>query len=62
MGSQASARPVVVLNGNDLTLADIVLIGVGDKDVALDPVALGRCRKSRRFLENEVAEDRWVSR
>jgi len=60
MRSQVSAKPVVVLNGNDLTLEDIVLIGVGDKDVALDPVALGRCRKSRQFLENEVREDRII--
>ncbi len=61
MKSQVSATtPVVVLNGKDLTVEDIVLIGIGDKDVALDPVALGRCRKSRRFLENEVAEDRII--
>ena len=53
-------RPVVVLNGNDLTVEDIVAIGVGDKKVALDPAALERCRASRRFLEEEVAAQRVI--
>jgi histidine ammonia-lyase len=46
-----STRPTVVLTGNDLTVEEIVAIGVGDKEVALDPAALERCRASRRFLE-----------
>jgi histidine ammonia-lyase len=50
-----SARPTIVLNGSDLTVEDIVAIGVGDKQVALDPAALQRCRASRAFLEEEVA-------
>jgi histidine ammonia-lyase len=50
-----SARPTIVLNGSDLTVEDIVAIGVGDKQVALDPAALRRCRASRAFLEEEVA-------
>lgn len=53
-------RPVAVLNGNDLTVEDIVAIGVGDKKVALDPAALERCRASRRFLEEEVAAQRVI--
>jgi len=53
-------RPIVVLNGYDLTIEDIVAIGVGDKEVALDPVALERCRASRMFLEEEVAARRII--
>jgi len=53
-------RPEVVLNGNDLTIDDIVAIGVGDKAVALDPAALDRCRRSRAFLEQEVAARRII--
>ena len=55
-----SERSTVVLNGNDLTIEDIVAIGVGDKQVALDPVALERCRASRLFLEEEVAAKRVI--
>jgi len=54
------SQAVVVLNGNDLTIRDIVAIGVGDKQVALDPAALKRCRASRRFLEEEVAAKRII--
>src|SRR5512138_1236570 len=50
----------VILNGNDLTVEEIVAIGVGDRKVALDPAALERCRKSRAFLEEEVAAKRVI--
>jgi len=53
-------RPEVVLNGNDLTIDDIVAIGIGDKAVALEPAALDRCRRSREFLEREVAAKRVI--
>jgi histidine ammonia-lyase len=53
-------RPTVVLNGGDLTVDDIVAIGIGDKAVALDPAALERCRRSRAFLEQEVATRRVI--
>jgi len=53
-------RPEVVLNGNDLTIDDVVAIGVGDKAVALDAAALDRCRRSRAFLEQEVAARRII--
>lgn len=56
MGNQQT----VVLSGNDLTVDDIVAIGVGDKKVALDPEALERCRASRTFLEQEVAAQRVI--
>ena len=51
---------IIVLNGNDLTIDEIVAIGVGDKQVALDPQALERCRASRQFLEDEVAAKRII--
>ena len=35
-------KETVVLNGCDLTIDDIVAIGVGDKQVALDPQAVER--------------------
>lgn len=53
-------RPEVILNGNDLTVDDIVAIGIGDKGVALDPSALERCRRSRAFLEREVSARRII--
>jgi len=53
-------RPVVILNGYDLTVEDIVAIGVGDKSVALEGAAIERCRASRAFLEGEVAARRII--
>jgi histidine ammonia-lyase len=53
-------RPAVVLNGNDLTVEDIVAIGIGDKRVEIDPAALERCRKSRDFLAREVEARRII--
>ncbi len=50
----------VVLTGNDLSVEDIVAIGVGDKVVSLDNRALDRCLESRRFLENEVQAGRII--
>ncbi|PLX82643.1 MAG: histidine ammonia-lyase [Desulfuromonas sp.] len=50
----------VILNGSDLTVDEIVGIGVGDKAVVLDPAALERCRASRAFLEEEVAAKRVI--
>ncbi len=53
-------RPAVLLNGSDLTVADVVAIGIGDKRVALAPDALARCRESRQFLADEVAAKRVI--
>ncbi|RMD73667.1 MAG: histidine ammonia-lyase, partial [Lentisphaerae bacterium] len=53
-------RRFVVLNGNDLTIADIVAVGIGDRDVALAPEALERCRASRMFLEEQVKARRVI--
>ncbi len=53
-------KPTVFLNGHDLTADDIVAIGIGDKQVALDPEAIERCRASRSFLEEEVAARRVI--
>jgi histidine ammonia-lyase len=55
-----TAKNIVVLNGYDLTIEDIVAIGIGDKKVALDPKALKRCKESRTFLEKEVAAKRVI--
>jgi len=53
-------RPAVVLCGSDLTIEDIVAIGVGDKCVKLDTKAVKRCRASRAFLEEEIAAGRII--
>jgi histidine ammonia-lyase len=58
--SEVDQRPALALNGFDLTVEDIVAIGVGDKQVALDSAAIERCRASRRFLEEEVAARRII--
>ena len=50
----------IVLNGSDLTVEDIVAIGVGDKQVSLDPAAVKRCQASRSFLEEEVSARRII--
>nr|WP_320050709.1 aromatic amino acid ammonia-lyase [uncultured Desulfuromonas sp.] len=50
MGEQKS----VVLTGNDLTVEQIIAVGVGDLKVELDEQALQRCRDSRTFLEEAV--------
>jgi histidine ammonia-lyase len=47
-------KPIIKLNGNDLTIDQIVAIGIGDKHVELDEKALDKCRQSRAFLENEI--------
>lgn len=44
----------VVLTGNDLTVEQIIAVGVGDLKVSLDEQALQRCRESRTFLEEAV--------
>ena len=48
-------RQSVVLNGHDLTVEEIIAVGVGDFKVELDEQALERCRASRTFLEEAVA-------
>ena len=53
-------RPTVTLNGNNLSIEDIVAIGIGDKKVAIDPKALSRCKASRSFLEEEVLAKRII--
>ena len=53
-------QETVVLNGNDLTIEDIVYIGVGDKKVELAEDAMERSRASRAFLEEEVAKKRII--
>jgi histidine ammonia-lyase len=50
----------VVLNGNDLSIEDIVYIGVGDKNIKLCNEALKRCKASRAFLAKAVFEKRII--
>ena len=49
-----ATRKSVVLTGNDLTVEDIIAVGVGDLRVELDEQALQRCRESREFLVQAV--------
>lgn len=51
---------MVMLTGNDLSVEDIVAIGIGDKQVAIAPEAKARCRASRVFLEEEICADRII--
>ena len=55
-----SQRPTVLLTGNDLTIDDIIAIGIGDKQVAIADAARARCAASRAFLEGEVAAKRVI--
>lgn len=47
-------RPAVVLDGNNLSMEDVVAIGMRLKQVRLDEDALVRCRASRTFLKKEI--------
>ena len=48
------------LPGNDLTIEDIVAVGIGDKQVTIAPDALVRCAASRAFLEEELRAGRII--
>lgn len=50
----------VCLDGNSLSIEDIVYIGVGDKKVELADDAMARSRASRTFLEEEIAKKRII--
>ncbi|MEJ2055007.1 MAG: aromatic amino acid ammonia-lyase, partial [Calditrichaceae bacterium] len=58
--SEKDTPPTILLDGNNLTAADIVAIGVGDKGVDVDPEALQRCKASRQFLEEEIRAKRII--
>ncbi len=53
-------RPVIKLTGNDLTYKDVVSLGIGDKRVELDEMAIERCKQSRQFLEDAINEKKIV--
>ncbi len=55
-----NSEKTVILNGYDLSVEDIVAIGIGDKKVELEEAALERCKASRKFLEEEVAAKRVI--
>lgn len=52
--------PVITLSGNDLTFADIVAIGLGEKKVALARESMERCQASRDFLEKALQEQKII--
>lgn len=47
-------REEVLLNGNDLSIEDIVAIGIGDKKVGIEEAAKKRCDASREYLAKMV--------
>lgn len=55
-----SRDDAVILNGSDLTIEEIVAVGVGDRRVALDPESIERCRHSRAYIEAEVSARRVI--
>jgi len=55
-----TSKPEVVLSGYDLTIDEIVAVGIGDKCVSLDESALERCRASRAFLAAEIEQKRII--
>jgi len=53
-------HPPITLTGCDLSIDDIVSIGIGNARIELDPTALKRCRASRNFLKQAVSEHRII--
>ena len=53
-------RPAINLTGNDLTYKDVVSLGIGDKRVELDEMAIERCKLSRQFLEDAINEKKII--
>lgn len=50
----------VTLNGNDLSVDDIVAIGTGKKSVALDKNSLQKCKASREYLMKQVNDGKII--
>ncbi|MCP4083935.1 MAG: aromatic amino acid lyase [Actinomycetia bacterium] len=55
-----NGRPTVVLEGEGLSIEDIITVATGSAEVALDPDALERCRASRKLLEAAVDTKRVI--
>ena len=53
-------RPAINLTGNDLTYKDVVSLGIGDKRVELDEMAIEKCKLSRQFLEDAINEKKII--
>ncbi|NLW48182.1 MAG: aromatic amino acid lyase [Firmicutes bacterium] len=53
-------KQFVVLNGNNLSLDEIIAIGTGEKLVALDEGSLAKCKAGRDFLLNQIKEGKVV--
>lgn len=56
----SETKEIVVLNGNDLSLDDIVAIGNGEKQVALDEESLEKCKACREFLLDQIKDGKVV--
>lgn len=50
-------RPKVLLTGNDMTVEDIVSVGIGDREIELDKKALDKCSLSREFLLETIEKN-----
>lgn len=53
-------KQFVILNGNNLSLDEIIAIGTGEKLVALDEGSLEKCKAGRDFLLNQIKEGKVV--
>ncbi len=54
------SKSKIILTGSDLSVEDIVAIGIGDKQVEIDKKAIDRCTASRTYLEEQVAARRII--
>ena len=59
-GKKTYHSDIVKLDGESLTVSQILSIGVGDLKVELASEALERCRESRAFLEEEISQGRII--
>lgn len=56
----SATKKIVVLNGSNLSLDDIVAIGNGEKQVALDEESLKKCKACREFLLDQIKDGKVV--
>ncbi len=56
----SQSSQAVVLDGNHLSVEDIVAIGGGQKQVALDPGSLAKCVASREFLLRQINDGKII--
>lgn len=56
----SNSKEIIILDGNSLAIADIVAIGTGKKQVALDNKALEKCKISRDYLMKQINEGKVI--